>query len=54
MGHKMFANLKADVQVVGTCMLALMSCRDEADRTDVSNVFSGIAVTAKNGGFFCT
>lgn len=51
MGHKMCTNLKADVQVAGTCTLPLMSCRDEADRTDISNLFSGIAVIAKNRDF---
>ena len=43
----MCANLKVDVQVAGTCTLALMSCGDAADRVDISDAFSGTAVIAK-------
>lgn len=47
MGHKSVCYWKADVQVAGTCTLALMSCGDAADGVDISNAISGTAVTAQ-------
>lgn len=47
MGHKNVCCRKGDVQVAGTCPLALMSCGDAADGIDISIAISGAAVIAK-------